>query len=69
MTLKSAPGEGLVATVRLPIGAPAVPARRLRAVEGGRSIKERSQERGASEILTQLERIEAYRRERAPTAA
>jgi cell cycle sensor histidine kinase DivJ len=65
MTLKSAPGEGLVATVRLPIGAPAAPRRKLKAVDGGLASRPAAP---PPDILTQLERIEAYRRDRASAA-
>ncbi len=65
LKLKSAPGEGVTATLRLPVGAPPRPARRLFAVHGGLD-KARAP---APEVLTQLERIEAYRRDRALTAA
>lgn len=56
MTLKSAPGEGLAARVVLPIISPAAPARR------------RDSHGPNPALLTQLERIEAYRRERASAA-
>ncbi len=57
MKLSSAPGEGLTARVALPIVAPAAPARRREAGLGRNPA-----------LLTQLERIEAYRRERASAA-
>ncbi|GAB4518174.1 MAG: hypothetical protein Kow00133_03010 [Amphiplicatus sp.] len=66
MTLASAPGEGVTAAVRLPIAAPAAPARgrRLAAVSAAAS----GEGGDKPAILTQLERIEAYRRERASAA-
>jgi len=63
LTLASAPGEGLVAEARLPIVKPARPERRLRAVA------EAGPEAAATTVLSQLERVEAYRRERARSAA
>lgn len=77
--IKSAPGEGVRAEMRLPVVAPARPTRRLRAV-----VKEAADADPGSDkdigriapakidppaILTELERIEAFRRERAKTAA
>ncbi|MGE0409034.1 MAG: ATP-binding protein, partial [Amphiplicatus sp.] len=59
IALKSAPGEGLAAIVRLPIKAPA----RL----GRPNPFRESAERPA--VLTQLDRIEAYKREREASAA
>lgn len=59
MKLSSAPGEGLTARVALPVVAPAAPARlQRRDIPVGRN----------PELATQLERIEAYRRERASAA-
>ncbi|MEE2691282.1 MAG: HAMP domain-containing sensor histidine kinase [Pseudomonadota bacterium] len=59
MKLSSAPGEGLTARVALPVVAPAAPARHRRAP---------AQAGANPALLTQLERIEAYRRERASAA-
>lgn len=67
MTLRSAPGEGVRAAVRLPVEAPAKPdraRRRLAAVSAGAAPRAGE----APAVLTQLERIEAYRRERASAA-
>jgi cell cycle sensor histidine kinase DivJ len=64
MKLQSAPGEGMTARVRLPVRAPATPARQLRLAMADATRINRPQ----SSILTQLERIEAYRRERATAA-
>lgn len=64
LTFASAPGEGLRAEARLPIVAPARPIRRLRAVVTGELPPA-----APPRILTELERVEAYRRERARSAA
>ncbi|MBB5518264.1 sensor histidine kinase [Amphiplicatus metriothermophilus] len=66
MKLDSAPGEGVTARVRLPIAAPAAPAR-VRRLSSGRGEEADAHARKPA-ILTQLERIEAYRRERASAA-
>lgn len=59
MKLSSAPGEGLTARVMLPFVAPAAPSRlQWRDIPAGQN----------PELATQLERIEAYRRERASAA-
>lgn len=64
LDIDSAPGEGVTATLRLPVRRPERP-RRLHAVKTDHA--------GASgappQVLTQLERIEAYRRERQASAA
>lgn len=69
MTLSSAPGEGLVARVVLPAGAPAAPVRRLKAVSRVTADERPQAAAPAPEVLTQLERIEAWRRQRALSAA
>ena len=58
MKLSSAPGEGLTARVALPVVAPASPSRRRREAVSMQNPA----------LLTQLDRIEAYRRERASAA-
>ncbi|MEQ1931741.1 MAG: ATP-binding protein [Parvularculaceae bacterium] len=63
----SAPGEGMRAEARLPIVKAAAPARRLRSVQCSESIGGNAQHPPA--VLTELERVEAYRRERARSAA
>lgn len=69
LTLTSAPGEGLTATLRLPVKAAAAP-RRLKAVGGRESADSPPTDKLAPPlVLTQLERIEAYRRERRASAA
>lgn len=70
LTFDSAPGEGVTATLRLPVRKPERPRRLLRAVESDDAVSSKAAERAeAPEILTQLERIEAYRRERRASAA
>jgi signal transduction histidine kinase len=65
LTLQSAPGEGMTARVRLPVKAPAAPARRfhLRPVAAASSAQ-----KPVPPVLTQLERVARYRRERASAA-
>jgi len=63
LSFASAPGEGLRAEARFPIVKPARPERRFRAVIETRVAAD------APAVLSQLERVEAYRRERARTAA
>lgn len=66
MRIESAPGEGVKATVRLPVAPPARPERRRRL----ETVLAASGETAPPPaILTQLDRIEAYRRERAKSAA
>jgi cell cycle sensor histidine kinase DivJ len=61
LSLDSAPGEGLRAQARLPIVRPVRPIRRLKSADADRG--EPAAARPA--ILSELERIEAFRRERA----
>ncbi len=76
LSLQSAPGEGLRAEVRLPISAEAAPARESRRapaigtrsatpedLEGAELAKGNANSSG--DVLTQLERVEAYRRDAA----
>ena len=66
LKLDSAPGEGVTATLRLPLVAPPQRKRDLKAVEGlGYAGDEESARAEPPAVLTQLERIEAYRRRRA----
>lgn len=62
LTFASAPGEGVTATVLMPVTAPPV----ARAQRDSPAASERSERSSAqpSGILTQLDRIEAYRRQR-----
>jgi cell cycle sensor histidine kinase DivJ len=64
LALQSAPGEGVRAEARLPIVKPARPERRLRSV-----VESARADAAAPAILSQLERVEAYRRERSRSAA
>lgn len=63
LDIASAPGEGVTATLRLPVRRPERP-RRLHAVNGDDAPAP-----STPLVLTQLERIEAYRRERQASAA
>jgi cell cycle sensor histidine kinase DivJ len=64
LKLDSAPGEGVTATLKLPVVAPPQRRRDLNAVEAlGYAADEEAPAPPA--VLTQLERIEAYRRQRA----
>jgi cell cycle sensor histidine kinase DivJ len=74
LSLASAPGEGLKAEVRLPVAAAQVPAKgAVRAQLAKARAADRAATASGETVLTQLERIEAYRREvarkRAPGAA
>ncbi|MEX0643793.1 MAG: HAMP domain-containing sensor histidine kinase, partial [Parvularculaceae bacterium] len=72
MKLESAPGEGMRATVKLPIREPAAPVRLHRtALPTENPFKPRAGAKAPEPpvVLTQLERIEAYRRERQKSAA
>lgn len=64
LEIDSAPGEGVTATLRLPVRRPERP-RRLHAV----SSADAAPAPATPQVLTQLERIEAYRRERQASAA
>ncbi len=76
MKLESAPGEGMRATVKLPIRESAAPARLRTAPSTDNPFARGRLEKAADPaligppvVLTQLERIEAYRRERQKSAA
>jgi cell cycle sensor histidine kinase DivJ len=76
MDIASAPGEGVRAEIRLPILASARPERRLRAVNADAAEVSAQLDDGPAlrhaprpVVVSQLERIEAYRRERAKSAA
>lgn len=64
LKLDSAPGEGVKASLRLPVRVPQRP-RRLEDLRQNAAARARP----APDVLTQLERIEAYRRERSRSAA
>lgn len=64
LDIDSAPGEGVTATLRLPVRRPDRP-RRLHAVKNEADAATSA----PPQVLTQLERIEAYRRERQASAA
>lgn len=64
LAIDSAPGEGVTATLRLPVRRPERP-RRLHAVRNDDAAAPSA----TPQVLTQLERIEAYRRERQASAA
>lgn len=64
LNIDSAPGEGVTATLRLPVRKPERP-RRLHAVK----TDDGAPRPPTPQVLTQLERIEAYRRERQASAA
>jgi cell cycle sensor histidine kinase DivJ len=70
LTLKSSPGEGMTASLRLPMKAAP---RRLKAVDGQVELTNPYTDKIANPappaVITQLDRIEAYRRERARSAA
>ncbi len=78
LSLKSAPGEGLQAEVRLPISAEAAPARESRGasaigtnslapalLDGAQLATGDAAFNSSGDVLTQLERVEAYRRDAA----
>lgn len=65
LRLDSAPGEGLTATLILPLVSPPQRKRDLKTVEALGYAGDDETPAEAQKILTQLERIEAYRRQRA----
>jgi cell cycle sensor histidine kinase DivJ len=72
LRITSAPGEGVRAEMRVPVVAPARPTRRLRAVVAAKDAAGTAAAPAGVDppaILTELERIEAFRRERARSAA